>query len=69
MLEITSESTRTEDIQVKLLRYASLGIREYFLYDPLGEWLEPRLIGYRLSRGEYVWIEPGIDAATRHGAL
>ena len=31
--------------------YAALGVREYFLFDPLGEHLAPRLQGYRLVDG------------------
>jgi len=30
-----------------------LGVREYFIYDPLGEYLRPPLQGYRLHEGEY----------------
>src|SRR5262249_40424636 len=36
------------------LLYAQLGVREYFLFDPYGEYLEPRLQGYRLVNGSYV---------------
>ena len=35
-----------------------LGVREYFLYDPLGEYLRPPLQGYRLQEGEYQRILP-----------
>jgi len=30
--------------------YERLGVEEYFLFDPLGEYLQPRLQGYRLVR-------------------
>ena len=33
--------------------YASLGVKEYFLFDPTGEHLSPRLQGYRLVDGAY----------------
>ena len=36
-----------------------LGVREYFLYDPLGEYLRPPLQGYRLLQGEYERVLPG----------
>jgi len=36
-----------------------LGVREYFLYDPLGEYLRPPLQGYRLQQGEYERVLPG----------
>ena len=35
-----------------------LGVREYFLYDPLGEYLRPPLQGYRLHEGEYQRLFP-----------
>ena len=36
-----------------------LGVQEYFLYDPLGEYLRPPLQGYRLQEGEYQRLLPG----------
>ena len=33
--------------------YASLGVGEYFLYDPRAEYLTPPLQGWRLHEGEY----------------
>ena len=53
MLEVTSASTRREDEGRKRGVYAALGVREYFLYDPRGEYLVPPLKGYRLRGGEY----------------
>ena len=35
----------------KPVEYAGLGVREYFLFDPQGRWLEPRVQGYALGRG------------------
>jgi Uma2 family endonuclease len=51
--EITSKGTRLEDLGTKRALYAMLGVREYFVYDPLGEYLQPPLQGYRLQEGEY----------------
>jgi Uma2 family endonuclease len=51
--EITSRGTRLEDLGNKRALYAMLGIAEYYLYDPLGEYLQPSLQGYRLQAGEY----------------
>ena len=48
VLEITSASTRREDERTKRQRYARWGVREYFLYDPRGEWLTPPLQGFEL---------------------
>ena len=53
VLEVTSRSTRREDEGRKKKRYASLGVREYFLCDPKREYLTPPLQGYRLRDGDY----------------
>jgi len=58
VFEITSRSTRLEDLGTKRALYAMLGVREYFLYDPLGEYLQPPLQGYRLHEGEYQRLLP-----------
>src|SRR5262247_974308 len=55
---ITSRSTRLDDLGTKRALYAMLGVREYFLYDPLGEYLRPPLQGYRLQEGEYQRLPP-----------
>src|SRR5262245_52569441 len=61
VLEITSRGTRLEDLGTKRALYAMLGVREYFLYDPLGEYLQPALQGYRLHEGEYQRMSPGSE--------
>src|SRR5262245_51565374 len=58
VFEITSRGTRLEDLGTKRAVYAMLGVREYFLYDPLGEYLRPPLQGYRLHEGEYQRLLP-----------
>ncbi len=64
MLEVTSRSTRREDTVTKRDIYAALGVREYFLFDPLGEYLRPRLQGFRLIDGSYEPMTP-----REHGSL
>jgi Uma2 family endonuclease len=59
VFEITSRRSRLEDLGTKRALYAMLGVREYFLYDPLGEYLRPPLQGYRLHEGEYERVLPG----------
>lgn len=54
VLEITSKSTLSEDQGVKRGVYAFLGVKEYFQYDPTGDYLEPQLKGLRLVEGNYV---------------
>ena len=53
VLEVTSKSTRGTDERRKRDVYASLGVSEYFLYDPRAEYLTPPLQGFRLHEGEY----------------
>jgi Uma2 family endonuclease len=59
VVEVTSKSTRDEDLEDKLEIYRDeVKVAEYFLFDPRAEYLNPRLQGYRLSRGRYVPIAP-----------
>ncbi len=53
VLEITSKGTRREDEGQKRTLYRRLRVREYWQYDPLGEWLEPPLRGMVLVAGQY----------------
>lgn len=53
VFEFTSKSTWDEDLGSKKGLYAWLGVREYFLFDPLSEYLQPRLQGFRLTNGDY----------------
>ena len=53
VIEMTSRSTRLEDKGNKRALYALLGVREYFLFDPLGEYLTPPLQGFTLVGDEY----------------
>ena len=53
VLEVTSASKRANDERRKRDIYASLGVSEYFLYDPRTEYLTPPLKGWRLHNGEY----------------
>jgi Uma2 family endonuclease len=59
VIELTSRTTREEDIEDKYELYQdTLRVPEYFLFDPLGEYLRPPLEGYRLRRGRYEAIKP-----------
>src|SRR5436305_14717001 len=53
VVEVTSDTTRDEDLSDKLTVYEQLGVEEYFLFDPLGDYLDPRLQGHRLVNGRY----------------
>jgi Uma2 family endonuclease len=61
VFEFTSKKTRKDDTVVKLDLYARLGVLEYYLFDPLGEYLDPRFRAYRLEDGRYVPITPEAD--------
>jgi Uma2 family endonuclease len=53
VLEITSETTQDVDQETKPEIYESLGVREYFQYDPSGDYLNPILQGLRLVNNRY----------------
>ncbi|MBE8991435.1 Uma2 family endonuclease [Nostoc sp. LEGE 12450] len=53
VLEITSKATRSKDQGAKKGIYAFLGVREYFQYDPTGDYLNPQLQGLHLVDGNY----------------
>ena len=54
VLEVASESTWREDLGWKRDLYARLGVKEYWQYDPTGEYLSPVLQGLRLAGDAYV---------------
>jgi len=64
IIEITSKKTRKEDLHKKFDLYREiLRVREYFLFDPLEEYLEPSLQGFRLIDGRYgpiAWAGAGL---------
>ncbi|BAY82919.1 hypothetical protein NIES267_24050 [Calothrix parasitica NIES-267] len=53
IFEITSEGTRDKDTGYKKTLYEQLGVKEYWLFDPKGEWIESNLKGYRLEKEIY----------------
>ncbi len=58
VFEVPSRKTQREDVESKLLRYEqTLQTPECFLFDPTGDYLRPRLQGYRLVDGRYVRLE------------
>lgn len=63
VIEVTSESTRDEDLIEKKAKYLLLGVEEYILYDPLDEYLSPALQGFRLAGGRYRPIKLGKDGS------
>ncbi|MFL6196722.1 MAG: Uma2 family endonuclease [Thermoanaerobaculia bacterium] len=53
VVEVTSDGTRNEDVVKKKAIYQKLGVKEYVLRDPLGDYLKPSLQGFRLVNGRY----------------
>ena len=59
VIELTSSSTRRADTGRKFELYRDvLKVREYFLFDPNGDYLTPSMQGWRLVRGAYRAIRP-----------
>ena len=56
VLEIASESTYRGDQSEKRDIYADMGVLEYWQCDPVGDYLKPPLLGYRLVESRYVPI-------------
>ena len=66
VLEVTSWSTRRRDQGFKRDLYARLGVSEYWLFDPTGDWLDPPLQGHRIVGGTYEPLTPiGIEGGER----
>lgn len=59
IFEITSAGTRREDQRTKKELYEKLGVAEYWLFDPMAEWIPEQLRGYRLVEERYVPIVDG----------
>jgi Uma2 family endonuclease len=57
VIELTSKSTRSEDVKKKMALYRDvLQVPEYFLFDPFQDYLTPSMQGYRLVDGHYELI-------------
>ncbi|HEV3445756.1 MAG TPA: Uma2 family endonuclease [Gemmataceae bacterium] len=61
--EIASKRTWRVDLREKTPLYASLGIKEYFLFDPEGKYLKPVLQGFKRVKGEPVAMKPAKDGS------
>ncbi|MGD2182711.1 Uma2 family endonuclease [Lusitaniella coriacea] len=53
IFEMTSKDTQDRDKTFKKTLYEQLGVREYWLFDPKGEWIAQKLQGYRLQGKTY----------------
>ena len=71
VLEITSKSTKREDEVRKKKLYEELGVKEYWQFDPTGDYLDPILKG-RVLRPEGKYRDLVLeerDGALRHPSL
>jgi Uma2 family endonuclease len=80
IIETTSRKKRKQDTVTKPALYALLRVKEYFLFDPTQDYLDPPLQGYRLqgeryvpidadSQGSLVSAELGLRLQAEHGTL
>lgn len=54
VIEVTSKTTKSEDLKKKPDVFLSkLGVREYFLFDPTRDYLDPTLQGFRRVKDEF----------------
>lgn len=56
IFEMTSPGTQDQDKTFKKTLYEQLGVQEYWLFDPKGEWIPEKLQGYRLREDTYTPI-------------
>lgn len=56
IFEMTSPGTKDQDKTFKKTLYEQLGVQEYWLFDPKGEWIPEKLQGYRLRGDTYIPI-------------
>ena len=61
VMEFSSKTTYQNDLTDKMALYATLGIPNYFLYDAEALYLPSPLMGFRLVKGVYTPIPPGVD--------
>jgi Uma2 family endonuclease len=53
IIEVTSRKTRKKDTLEKPLLYEKLDVKEYFVFDPDADYLDPPLQGHRLGKAGY----------------
>ena len=58
VLEVLSGTTADKDLGEKRDKYAAMGVREFWVFDPFGRRIWARVAGYRLRAGRYRPIPP-----------
>jgi Uma2 family endonuclease len=69
VFEMASENTGREDLRETRRLYERLRVPEYVMFDPEGEYLRPRLLGFRLVGDHYELIEPDAEERLRSEEL
>ncbi len=72
VLEIASQETWNKDLEEKPMKYAMIGVQEYFAYDPNEPPLKRdgrRLFGWRLDRATHTMRELPVDPEGRLWSL
>lgn len=70
-IEIASQTGWQQLLAQKKKKYEQMGIEEYVVFDPDGEFIQPRLQGFLLERGRYrpLSLEPDGSLASRTTGL
>jgi hypothetical protein len=63
LFEMASRRTWRVDVGEKRHLYASLGVKEHFVFDPEGCYIQPVLQGFRTVRGRSVPMKPAADGS------
>jgi Uma2 family endonuclease len=63
VIEFTSEKTAAEDLDSKKNLYRLLKVNEFFLFDPLHDYLPQPLLGFGLVDGAYQVMQPAADGS------
>lgn len=69
VMEFSSDSTYRNDLTDKMDIYASLGIKDYFLYDAEDVYLPSQLMGYELVNGTYIEVQPDENGGIHSSSL
>jgi Uma2 family endonuclease len=63
LFEVASKDTWRVDLDEKPVEYAGIGVKEYFVFDPEGRYLNPVLQGFRTGKGGPVAMRPKADGS------
>ena len=67
--QFASKNTWRKNLGEYLTRFAQLGVKEYFVFDPEYRYLDPPLQAYRLRSGKYASLRRNSDGSFESEAL